>query len=149
LSGASGSAGFVGGRMSVPVPPAEVRYIPIPAPAPLVPPVETAPAEPAAIVPPGEPAPVAPIEPPVVTAAPADAKPLQPSRPKVEAKPAPPKPQKAIAKKPRADVSRQRRPTADECTQMRGAGRTVVKAGGRLRGYSDDQIERALRDCAL
>ena len=31
LSGASGSIGFVGGRMSAPVPPAEVRFVALPA----------------------------------------------------------------------------------------------------------------------
>jgi len=96
LSGASATTGFVGGRMSVSVPPAEVRYIPIPAPAPLVPPVEAAPVEPAAIAPPEEPAPAAPIEPPAVIAAPVDAKPLPPVRPKIESKTKEqPKPQKS------------------------------------------------------
>jgi hypothetical protein len=52
-------------------------------------------------------------------------------------------------KKQRAAAVQQRRPTADECAQMRSAGRALVTAGGRLRGYSDDQINRALRDCGL
>lgn len=128
LSGASGSAGFVGGRISAPVPPAEVRIVTVPAP------VDAAPTEPKL---------------PAV-AAPAEAKPP----PKVEAKPKPqakpqPKPEKAVARKPRAVVNRQRKPTTSECAQMHQYGRSVVKAGGRLRGYSDHQIERALRDCGL
>lgn len=132
LSGASAVGGFSLGRMSAPVPPAEVRYILMPAPVP-EPPVCPAPPPKAA-----EPA-TAP-EPPVEKPAP------PPPPPKVAAKPAA-KPEPA--KKPRAAAPRQRRPTIAECEQMRGAGRSLVMAGGRLRGYSDQQIERALRDCGI
>jgi hypothetical protein len=79
LSGASGSAGFVGGRMTAPelAPVAEVRFVHVPVPAP--PPV-------AAI----EPAPSAPAEPVAEPAAPApavEAPPLPQPRPKIEPKP--------------------------------------------------------------
>lgn len=97
LSGASGSAGFVGGRMSVPAPPAEVRYVPIPAAAALAPALpDAAPTPPAAVVP-AAPAIVPPVEPPAASAAPVEAKPVPPARPKVDAKPKepPPKPQKS------------------------------------------------------
>lgn len=78
LSGASASAGFVGGRMTAPVPPAEVRYVPVSAP-----PIEVI-AEPAPIAPPAEPAVPAPAE----AAAPVEVKPVKPlPRPKVEVKP--------------------------------------------------------------
>ncbi len=84
-------------------------------------------------------APVKVVEPkPVV-----EAVPLPRPRPKVEAKPKP----KAVKKKTR--VHRQRRPTSGECQQMRNAGRPAVKIGGRIRGYSAAQIDRALRDCGL
>lgn len=135
--------GFVGGRATAPVPPAEVRYIHVALPPPaaaFVPPVEVAP----------DPAPVAPVieeKPDSAPVAPVEAKPLPPPKPKAAAKPKP-KPEPTV-KKPRAEVPRQRRPTADECNQMRSAGRSVVKAGGRLRGYSDAQIERALKDCGF
>lgn len=85
LSGASGSAGFVGGRMSVPAPPAEVRYVPIPAPVALVMPAEAVPVVPAPAV---EPAPAV-IAPPVEEAAS-----LPAPRPKAE-----PKPEKPAAKR--------------------------------------------------
>ncbi len=89
LAGAS----FVGGRMTAPVPPAEVRYVTLPAP----------------VVEP-EPAPVAPLEPPaaVVAAEPesvapeVEAKPAPKPRPKVEAKPKEqpkPKPKASALKK--------------------------------------------------
>jgi len=115
------------------------------------PPADVAPIEAPAIVAPEEPAPVAPIEPEQPVAAPVEAKPPPASKPKLEPKPkAKPKPAKAIVKKPRADDDRQqRKPTAAECAQMRSYSRTVVYAGGRVRGYSDDQIARALRDCGL
>lgn len=89
--------GFVGGRMTAPVPKPEVRYIPIFAPVQM--PAEAAPIDETPPAVPVEPTPVAPIEPPAVTAPPVEAKPLPPPRPKVEAKPQP-KPERA--KRPRA-----------------------------------------------
>lgn len=86
-------------------------------------------------------APVKVVEPkPVV-----EAVPLPRPRPKAEAKPK----HKGIAKKKPRVVHRQRRPTSGECQQMRNAGRPAVKIGGRIRGYSAAQIDRALRDCGL
>ncbi len=46
-------------------------------------------------------------------------------------------------------VAQQRRPTTDECAQMSSFGSAAVKLGGRLRGYSDAQVNRALRECGL
>lgn len=46
LSGVSGSTGFVGGRMTAPVPPAEVRFVQVPVPAAVVMPAEAASVEP-------------------------------------------------------------------------------------------------------
>lgn len=80
----------------------------------------------------------------VVVAPEVEPTPLPLPRPKVEAKPS--KPEKAVARKPRIAVSQQRKPTADECAKMRKYGRTVAKT---LSSYSDDQIERAFRDCGL
>lgn len=80
---AGGGVGGVGGRMTAPVPPAEVRYVTLPAPAPVV--VE-------------EPAPVVPLDPPPAAAEPepvpeVEAAPVPKPRPKIEAKPkAQPKP---------------------------------------------------------
>lgn len=80
LSGASGSAGFVGGRMSVSAPPAEVRFVQVPVPAMPAVPAEPIPVEP----PPAAALPVVPIEPPAVSVAPVEVKPLPP---KVDVKP--------------------------------------------------------------
>lgn len=141
LAGASGSAGFAGGRMSAPVPPAEVRYIPIPAPAALFVP-------PAAEAEPAEPAPVAPvIAVPIAPAA--EAKPPLPApRPKVEAKPKP-TPPKPEVKKPRPV----REPTATECAQLRFGlatiGRDGVNQKAADRGYSKAQVAGALKSCGL
>lgn len=52
-------------------------------------------------------------------------------------------------KKQRAAVRQQRKPTASECAQMRSAGRSLVVAGARIRGYPDHVVDRALRDCGL
>jgi len=94
LSSVSGSGGFVAGRVSAPVPPAEVRYVtievPVAVPPPVAPPAaaEVAPTEPepkppAAAAPAAEPEPVPEVE----------AAPVPKPRPKVEAKPkAQPKP---------------------------------------------------------
>lgn len=96
LSGASGSAGFVGGRMSVPVPPAEVRYVPVPVPLASAAPAEAPPIEPPVAAAPNE------IEPAAsAPAARVEAAPLPMPRPKVEAKPSQPKPEKPAAKRPR------------------------------------------------
>jgi len=121
LSGASGSAGFVGGRMSVSDPPAELRLIRMPPRVVRMLPAEAAPAEPVTASPeaPAPPAPVEPVapiaEPPVSAPppAPVEAKPLPAPRPKVEAKPKPqpkaqpkPKPERdAPAKKLRPPAS--------------------------------------------
>lgn len=89
LSSASGGSGFVAGRVSAPVPPAEVRYVRIPVPAPVVVP------EPAPVVPiePEPPAAVAPVAEPEPVAPEVEAVPLPQPRPKVEVKPkAQPKP---------------------------------------------------------
>ena len=144
--GVVGGGGFTAGRLTAPAPPAEVRFVHVPAPAPLAvsaPEEDPAPLDPVPVDPVTR-APLEQIAPPAV-----EPTPLPQSRPKVEAKPEPRKSEKAVTKKPRTVVSRQRRPTAKECEQMHAAGRMVVKAGGRLRGYSDDQIDRALRDCGL
>ncbi len=96
LSGASGSAGFVGGRMSAPVPPAEVRFVALPVPAL---PAEVEPIEPA---PSAVPMPPVSIEPPAASTTPDDIKPLPAPRPKVEARPKEqpkPKPRPAALKK--------------------------------------------------
>lgn len=94
--------GFVGGRVTAPAPPAEVRFVHVPVPAvPIAPPV-AAPIEPAEAPPaaaPNEPAPPAAAPPPVEVSP----LPLPTPRPKVEAKPQP-KPEKAAAKRPRATV---------------------------------------------
>lgn len=135
-TGATSGASFTAGRMTAPVPPMEVRYVTISIPTPVVVP-EALPAEPVAI-----PSVVEPTHDP--PAAPVETRPPPKAEPKPKAKP-----EKVIVKKPRAVVIRQREPTTDECEQMRFYGRTVVKAGGRARGYSGGQIERALRDCNL
>lgn len=99
LSGASSSAGFVGGRMTAPVAPPEVRFVHVPPAATLAPPAEATPLEtqPVAV----EPAPK--VAPPIVSP-PAEVKPLPVPRPRVEAKPkAQPTPERETpAKKPRA-----------------------------------------------
>lgn len=82
LSSVSGSGGFVAGRVSAPVPPAEVRYVTIPAPAAVVlSPVDVAP----------EPLPALPAAPVVAEPEPVapelEAAPLPKPRPKVEEKP--------------------------------------------------------------
>lgn len=94
-TGATNGASFVGGRMTAPVPPAEVRYVTLPAPAPVVVP---------------EPAPVAPLElePP---AAPVAAEPEPVAPPEVEAKPLP-KPRPKIDAKPKAQPKPKARPSA-------------------------------------
>ncbi len=90
LSGASGSIGFVGGRMSAPVPPAEVRFVALPAPAQVMTPED----DPAPIegLPPAESAPVPKPAPAAPVAAQVDAK---PSRPKAAESKEKAKPQKA------------------------------------------------------
>lgn len=93
-TGATNGASFVGGRMTAPVPPAEVRYVTLPAPAPVV----VAPPE---VVVPLEP------EPP---AAPVAAEP-EPVAPEVEAKPLP-KPRPKIDAKPKAQSKPKARPSA-------------------------------------
>lgn len=103
LAGASGSAGFVGGRMTAPAPPAEVRFVHVPPPAPLAPSAGASPGEPLPI-PPEALSPVPLIKPPA--APPVEAIPTPQPRPKVESKPKPqPKPEPA-ARKPRAPVKR-------------------------------------------
>lgn len=100
IASVSGSGGFVGGRVTAPLPPAEVRYVPIPVPvAPLAEAVPIDPPAPAVV----EPAPQ--VEPPVATAPPPiETKPMLPApRPKVEAAPkakpaAQPKPRPPAAK---------------------------------------------------
>jgi len=130
--------GFVGGRMTAPVPPVEVRCVTIDVPSAVpVPPVAVAPIDP---VPPAEP-----INAPATIDAPDDVAPLPTPRPKVEAKPKP-KPEKAGAKKPRAAVNRQRKPTARECDLMRKSDRSTAKAWS---SYSAAQIDQAFRDCGL
>lgn len=52
-------------------------------------------------------------------------------------------------KKQRVAGRQQRKPTANECARMTSAGRAVVTVGARLRGYPDDVVQRALRDCGL
>lgn len=134
---------FAGGRYTAPVPPAEVRYVPVhvPAPAPLA---EAVPIEPAAespVVP-------VPVEPPPVTGAPVDAKPIIPApRPKIEAKPKP-------HAKPEVRKSRPvRAPTAAECAQLRFGlatiGRDGVTQKAKERGYSRIQVAGALTACNL
>jgi outer membrane biosynthesis protein TonB len=117
LSGASSTAGFVGGRMSVEAPPAEVRLVRMPPRIVRMLPPEAVPVEPVpeALAPPAsvEAAPAI-AEPPVSAPPVVQATPLPLPRPKVEqpkpqpkAQPkpqpkAPPKPEKeAAAKKPR------------------------------------------------
>lgn len=143
LSGASGSLGYAGGRWSAPAP--EIRFVHVPVPS-IVAPVDVAPAaDPPAAAPlvDHEPAPADPSSPVVTAPAGPDvaAKPLPRPRPKLQAE--------QPVKKARPAASRQRKPTAEECATMRAVGRTVVKVGGRSRGYSDSQIERALKDCGL
>lgn len=100
LSGLSGSAGFVGGRMTVPEAEPEIRFVHVPMPA--LPPPEIALIEPAP-----QPAPVprvqsAPLPP--VSSQP-EMIPLPQPRPKAETKPKEthkPKPESHAAKKPRA-----------------------------------------------
>jgi hypothetical protein len=155
LFGAGNGTGFVGGRMSVEPPPPEVRIVRMPPRIMRVPVADAAPAEaaPAVAAQPVVPEPPAQVEPAPVETVPMPAPRLAIAKPDPQPKPQPkasPKPEKdAHAKKPRAAASRQRKPTADECAQMRAAGRTIVNAGGRLRGYSDDQIDRAWRDCGF
>jgi len=121
LSGTSGTGGFVGGRMSVSTPPAEVRLIRMPPRVLRVLPAEAVPVEPTTAPPeaPAPPAPVAPAppitEPPVsappaaatsATPAPVEVKPTPPPRPKVEAKPkAQPKAQPKPPPKPEKDAA--------------------------------------------
>jgi len=112
LSGASATSGFVGGRMSVADPPAEVRLIRLPPRVIRIPMAEAAPAEPGTVAPAPSasftPAPAD--EPPAIAPpAPVETRPLPLPRPKLEAKPKPqPKPLKhekdAPAKKPRPPV---------------------------------------------
>lgn len=88
LSSLSGSAGFVGGRMTAPSPPAEVRFVHVPAAAAVAPSAEAAPVEPPAIAP----VPLAPMtktEPndPAASSPPIVKPPLPQPRPKVDAKP--------------------------------------------------------------
>ncbi len=144
LSGASGSAGFVGGRASVSVPPAEVRYVQLPVPI-VVPalPVEASPVEPVPTPPDAEPAP------PATAIEPPEAKPLPAPRPKVEAKPKPkPKPESPV-QKPRPVRS----PTASECAQLRFGlatiGRDGVNRQANARGYTNAQVSWALSACRL
>lgn len=96
LSGASGSLGYVGGRMTAPAPEPEVRFVHIPMPAIVAPQIDVAPVEP----PPGpaSPPPAAvPPDPEPAAAAPAsEPKPLPRPRPKAEAKPKP-RPEKRVA----------------------------------------------------
>lgn len=98
LAGAAGSAGFVGGRMTAPVPPAEVRYVTIQAP--VVAPEPVAPIEPV------------PAPPPVVSAEPepvvpeVEAKPVPKPRPKVEEKP-------KLRPKPKASALKKSLPSCD------------------------------------
>ncbi len=113
LMGAAGSAGFVGGRMTAPVPPAEVRIVQIPAP------VEVAPIEPPAVLP-APPAPPA-VEPDPPVAPPVEVKP--PAKPKVDAKPkaqAKPKPRPPAPKKtlPSCDVVKREYETMTWAQQM-------------------------------
>lgn len=122
LSGASGSAGFVGGRISAPAPVAEVRYVTIPAP--VVAPLEVAPqppAAPAAV----EPEPAAPD---------LEAKPLPRPRPKVEP-PSKPKVRPSALKKslPSCDVVRREYHRMNYAQQMAAYARASAeeKAHGR------------------
>lgn len=88
ISGASFSAGGVGGRLTAPAPPPQVELQVVPAASCAAGTIETAPVLPPELVAP--PAPVEPLAPPAV-APPADVKPAPPA--KVEAKPkAKPKP---------------------------------------------------------
>ncbi len=84
LSGVS----FVGGRMTAPVPPAEVRYVQIPAPVVHVPVPEAAPVEPAPLV---EPAPPAEVKPPPKVIAKPKPKPQPVKEPKRRREPTPAK----------------------------------------------------------
>lgn len=113
LSGASGSLGFAGGRISAEAPPPEVRLVRLPPRVLRIPTVEAVPADPVTspLDAPAAPAPVDPpaiSEPPnVMPPVPIETAPLPPPRPKVEAKPKPqPKPapkheKDASARKPR------------------------------------------------
>lgn len=87
LSGASGSVGGVIGRVTAPVPPAEVRYVTISAPAP---------PEPVAMPPVVEPAPAPPPEPPAVVET--KPPPKGEAKPKAQVKPQA-KPRPAVQKK--------------------------------------------------
>lgn len=136
LSGASGSAGFVGGRISAPVPPAEVRYVTLPAPAPVVvePPAPVAPLE---LEPPAAPVAAEPGPAPEVESAP-----VPKPRPKIEAKPkAQPKPKArpSTLKKslPSCDVVRrekQRMSYAEQLAAYARASAEEVAHGKRCLG---------------
>ena len=89
LSGASGSAGFVGGRISAPVPPAEVRYVHVPIPTvPVVPIEEAAPLAPVT-------GPLVEVNPPVPTPRP-EVETAPKAKPPALAKPRPPAPKKSL-----------------------------------------------------
>lgn len=121
LSGASGGAGFVGGRASAPVPPPEVRYvtIQIPAAAPEVAPIAPDPQPPAA-----------PIAEPEAAAPEAEIKPVPKPRPKVEEKPKPkPKARPSALKKslPSCDVVKREYQRMNYAQQMAAYARATAE----------------------
>lgn len=147
LFGAGNGTGFVGSRMTLPAPPAEVRFVHVPVPAALAPPVEAAAIEAAA----GLPAATVPQVEPPAAAPPVEAKPLPQPRPKAEPKPPPkaqPKPEKeAFAKKPRAPAKRglpscaivereyQRMTMAERWAAYRSATPEQIAHGKRCLGF--------------
>lgn len=146
LASASGSAGFVGGRMSVPAPPAEVRFVYLPAPAPLA--LEAAPVEPVA-PPAAEPTPTPPIEQAAV-APPVEAAPLAPPRPTIDAKPkdkpkALPKPEReSLAKKPRTPAPKKSLPSC-AVVQREYNAMTMTQRWAAYRSATPEQIAHGKR----
>lgn len=147
LSSMSGTGGFVGGRVSAPVPPAEVRVVRVQArPVLIAPSPRSVPeAPPTAVVEPAIPPAPAEPQPPVAEAKP----PLPAPRPKVETnletKPRPhPRP---AAPRPA------RKPTASECAQLKLGMLTIGKDGvitkAKARGYSSSQVVWAISACGL
>lgn len=142
-----GGGGYTGGRVTAPAPPAEVRFVYVPAPAPLA---ESVPEEAPPVAAPVDRVTRAPLDPPAAVSDPpaVEAKPLPQPRPKIDAKPKPKPPVKPAVTKPRPV----RKPTAAECAQLKlgmlTIGRDGVNEKAKARGYTSAQVAWALSACA-
>lgn len=149
LFGSGNTTGFVGGRVTAPVPRPEVRIVHVQAPE-AAKPVKAPATQPVLPSPTVETA--APAEPATVEPAPAiaDTKPPLPApRPKVETNP-----EAKARPHPRPAAPRPaRKPTASECAQLKLGMLTIGKDGviskAKARGYSAAQVTWAISACGL